>query len=153
KGLVLISVPLLFHLVFFAVLADMQHSSDIATASSLHSKEVLRQIQAVSRSLREAGDSLRGVFLTPAPEMLVDFDRSDKQVAQDVLELQNRVQDNPDQLAHAQAIATAAQEFLNWHNETVRLASNGQRRQAIIHGKDPISNRLLEELRQAVATF
>src|SRR5438128_2289301 len=68
KGLVLISVPLLFDAAFFGLLADMLQENTRATASAIHTKELLLQTAAVSRNLRELGTTFRSAVLTADPE-------------------------------------------------------------------------------------
>src|SRR5262249_27612065 len=137
----------------FGLLADMQRSNDQATASSLQSKEILRQAQVVSRSLREAGTAVRGSILTGDPDLAAAYGRAAQQVQHDILELQNRVSDNPEQFAQAQAVATAARELVTWHAENIRLARTGNRMQAVARARTSTTSRLQEELRQALTTF
>jgi CHASE3 domain sensor protein len=101
KGLVLISVPLLCQLVFAALLADMQYSNAEAARWSIHSKEVLQQTQVVLRNLTELGTGLRGFILAADADLGTAYEQAAKQLPGDILELQNRVRDNPEQLARA----------------------------------------------------
>jgi CHASE3 domain sensor protein len=153
KGLILVSVPLLFQLAFFGLLADMQHSNAQAVAWALHSKEVLQQTQVVWRNLHELGTGLRGFILAADPDLRKAYERAAKQLPQDILELKDRVSDNPGQAAQVEAIANTTREFMAWHAETVRLSADGQRNQAIARAKSPTSARLQEEIVQAVMTF
>jgi signal transduction histidine kinase/ActR/RegA family two-component response regulator len=153
KGLVLIAVPLLFQLAFVAVLADMQHGNAQATAASLHSKEVLRQTQAVARGLRDVGPSFRTALLTGDQDQTAAYQRAAQQIPQEILDLQNRISDNPEQVARAEAIATATKAFFAWHDENIRLAGAGERRRAIVRARSPISSRLQDDLRQALQSF
>ena len=153
KGLVLISVPLLFQLAFFGLLADMQHSNAQAVRWSIHSKEVLRQTQVVLRSLLEMGTGLRGFILAADPDLRAAYQRAAKQLPRDVLELQNSVSDNPVQTAQVQKIAKTIEEYMAWHAETVRLSGTGHRDRAIARAKSQTSGRLQNAIVEAMMTF
>ncbi|HEV3256508.1 MAG TPA: ATP-binding protein [Gemmataceae bacterium] len=153
KGLVLISVPLLFQLAFFGLLSDMQHSNAQAVRWSIHSKEVLRQTQVVLRSLLEMGTGLRGFILAADPDLHAAYQRAAQQLPRDVLELQNFVSDNQVQAAQVQGIANAIEGFMVWHAETVRLSGTGHRDRAIARAKSQTSSRLQTAIVKAMMTF
>src|SRR5881227_2012193 len=125
KGLVLISVPLLFNAAFFGLLADMQQDNARATASAIRTKELLRQTAAVARSLRELGTSVWSAILTADPELADAYERSAQQIPQDIRDLQNAVGDNAEQVAEVQALAAVVQKWLEGHAETIRMAREG----------------------------
>src|SRR5438105_5648763 len=146
KGLILISVPLLLHLGFFGVLADMQSSNRQAVAWSLHSKEVLEQTQVVLRTLLETGTSLRGYILSGDNELGAAYRRGAEQLPQDIVDLKRSVADNPGQVAQVHAIASATEKFLSWHAETVRQAAAGQREQAVARARSPEGDTLMRAI-------
>src|SRR5438132_10043592 len=93
KGLVLSSVPLLFDAAFFGLLADMLQENTRATASAIHTKELLLQTAAVSRNLRELGTTFRSAVLTADPELAEAYERSAQQIPNDIRDLQSAVAD------------------------------------------------------------
>jgi PAS domain S-box-containing protein len=153
KGLILISVPLLVQLGFVGALADVQGNNKQAVAWAIHSKEVLQQTQVVLRNLLEAGTGLRGYILSADPDLAAAYQRAAKQIPDDIHELQNKVTDNPDQTAHVAAIATATDNFLAWHAETVRLSASGEKEQAIARARSPTNQKLQSAIQDAVMTF
>ncbi|HEV3118888.1 MAG TPA: PAS domain S-box protein [Gemmataceae bacterium] len=153
KGLILISVPLLLHLGFFGVLADMQSSNRQAVAWSLHSKEVLEQTQVVLRTLLETGTGLRGYILSADAELGAAYRRGAEQLPQDIVNLKRSVADNPGQVAQVHAIASATEKFLSWHAETVRQSAAGQREQAVARARSPEADTLMRAIQDAVMTF
>src|SRR5262245_5295127 len=153
KGLVLISVPLLFQLAFFGLLADMHRSNARAVRWSIHSKEVLSQAQVVLRNLLELGTGLRGFILSSDSDLGAAYHRAAQQLPLDVRELKARVSDRPDQADQVQGIADTIDEYMGWHTETVRLAGAGQRDQAIARAKSPTNARLQSAIVEAVMAF
>jgi signal transduction histidine kinase len=153
KGLVLIAAPLLFQLIFFALLADMQRGNAQAVAWSIHSKEVLRQTQVVLRNLLELGTGLRGFILAADGDLGAAYERAARQLPLDIAELRNRVRDNPEQTAQVDSIAEATREYMAWHAETVRLSAAGQREQAIERAKSDTNSRLQNTIVKAMRAF
>jgi signal transduction histidine kinase/ActR/RegA family two-component response regulator len=153
KGLVLIAVPLLFQLGFFALLADMQSNNAQAARWAIHSKEVLTQTQVVLRNLLEMGTGMRGFILAADPDLGAAYERAARQLPLDIAELKRRVSDNPEQAEQVQAIADTTEEFMAWHAETLRLSAAGQKEQAIDRAKSANSSRVQDAIVQAVMTF
>jgi len=153
KGLVLISVPLLFQMSFFALLAEMQRDNARATASAIRAKEVLRQTGVVSRGLRDLGTSLRVAVLTPEPEFAESYAHSAQQLPLDIQELRKLVGDNSEQVAQVQALATAVEKWLASQAETLRLVREGQRRPALFRARQQVGGPHQEEVRRAVRSF
>jgi signal transduction histidine kinase len=153
KGLILIAVPLLFQLVFIALLADMQESNAQAVRWSIHSKEVLQQTQVLLRNLLEMGTGMRGFILAADADLKAAYDRGAEQVPRDVVELEHRVADNPAQVAQVQEIARTIRDFMDWHAETLRLSAAHQQDQAIARARSPESGRRQQAIVDAMVTF
>ncbi|HEV3445035.1 MAG TPA: ATP-binding protein [Gemmataceae bacterium] len=153
KGLILIAVPLLFQLAFFGLLADMQRSNARAVAWSMHSKEVLQQTQVVLRSLLELGTGLRGFILAADPDLGKAYERAAERLPQDVQALQTLVSDNENQTGRAREIATAIDEYMAWHAETVRLSAAGRKEPALARARSDTNARLQNVIVQAMMAF
>jgi signal transduction histidine kinase/ActR/RegA family two-component response regulator len=153
KGLVLISVPLLFQLAFFGLLADMQRDNDRATVSAMRSKDLLHQAAAVSRNLRELASSFRLALFTSDAESAESFRKTAQQIPQDIRDLQDAVRDNPEQVAQVQVFASLVDKWLVSHADTLRLAREGQRVQALFRVRSPAAIALNEEIRRAIWAF
>src|SRR5689334_20485616 len=115
KGLVLIAMPLLFQLGFFALLSDMQRGNEEAANWAIHTKEVLTQTQVVLRNLLEMGTGVRGFILAADPDLGAAYERAARQLPLDIAELKRRVSDNPEQAEQVQAIADTTEKFMAWH--------------------------------------
>lgn len=153
KGLVLIAVPLLFQLAFFALLSDMQRNNARAASWAIHSKEVLTQTQVVLRNLLEMGTGMRGFILAADADLGAAYDRAASQLPLDIAELKRRVGDNPQQAEQVQAIADTTKEFMAWHAETLRLSAEGKREEAIERAKSSHSGQVQDAIVQAIMTF
>ncbi len=153
KGLVLISAPLLFQLIYFALLADMQRGNAEAVKWSIHSKNVLAQTQVVLRNLVELGSGLRGFILASDAYLGDAYEKAAKQLPLDIAELRNRVQDRPEQAAQVDAIAYSTREYMAWHAETVRLSAAGNKEQAIKRAKSEDNAKLQKAIVEAMMTF
>src|SRR5438876_7096021 len=88
KGLILVSIPLLFQLAFIWLVADMQATSAEAQARSSHSKEVLTQTQVVLRSLLDAETGSHGFLLTEDPLFSAPYQQSVREIPSALPELQ-----------------------------------------------------------------
>jgi signal transduction histidine kinase/CHASE3 domain sensor protein len=153
KGLILVSLPLLFLLIFAWLVADLQWQTAQSQGRSSHSKEVLAQTQAVWRNFLDAETGIRGFLLSDEASFRLPYDQAVKEVPEALARLRALVGDNQDQLRQAGAIAAGADEFMTWQAETDRLARNGQREQAVARIKDGAGKRLMDNLREKIGAF
>src|SRR5437016_1010360 len=112
KGLILVSVPLLFQMAFIGLVAVMESVDADASQWSVHTKEVLAQAQIVLTRLVDAETGSRGFRLTRDPVFTETFDRASKEVPAALGQLENLVSDNPGQEARARQIAAQAEKLI-----------------------------------------
>ncbi len=153
KGLILVSVPLLFQLTLIGLIADLQWRNTDAEAWSLHSKEVLRQGQGVFTKLAIAETAERGFVVTEDPAFAASYENAARDAPGDLQRLQDLVRDNPGQELRAGRIAAKAQAFLAWHTGILDLARAGARDEAVARIKTLQGMAWMDELRGEVDGF
>jgi signal transduction histidine kinase/CHASE3 domain sensor protein len=153
KGLILVSVPLLFQLTLIGLFADLQWRNTDAEAWSLHSKDVLRQGQSVFTKLVSAETAERGFVVTEDPAFAASYDDDAREVPGDLQRLQDLVRDNPGQETRAGQFAAKAQAFLAWHTKILGLARAGARKEAVAQIKTLQGKSQMDGLRDAVDGF
>ena len=70
KGLILVSIPLLFQLVFLLLVARMQEENARAQQLAANSQEVITQVHTVLANLLTSESELRGGTCSPATPTL-----------------------------------------------------------------------------------
>ena len=153
KGLILVSVPMLFQLAFIGVLFWMQGQNAEAQRRAYHSQEVLTQAHAVLGSVVDAQTGMRGWVITDDPVFAEPYERAVRELPEQLALLQNLVQDNPEQKAQVGRIAAKAEESLRWNTELIQLMRAGRRDEAIVRAKTREGKRRMDELRQEMAAF
>ena len=131
KGMLLVSVPLIFQLVFIALVAEMQRTNNEAQAWFAHTKEVLGQSETVLKNLIEAEGSSRGFVITLNPAFRAQFDGARREVLASLQQLRLTVADNPPQQAAIDGILTKVETFLVWHVAQQQAAADGDMEDAI----------------------
>jgi CHASE3 domain sensor protein len=126
KGLILISIPLLFQLAFIWLVGNMQRNTAAAQASAIHSQEVLRESQAVLKSLLDAETGIRGFILTADPILSDPYIQASREVPLTTERLVNLVNDHPLREARARTIRDKALQLLAYHKETDALVRAGE---------------------------
>ncbi|HJT76050.1 MAG TPA: CHASE3 domain-containing protein [Gemmataceae bacterium] len=153
KGLLLVSIPLLFQLAFIGLLARVQGQNAEAERWANHSQEVLTQAHTVLGSMLDAETGVRGWVVTGDPVFAEPYERAVREVPASVTRLRELVQDNPAQKAGAGRISASADKTLAWHAAITRLLRVGQRDEATAREKTGEGKRLMDELRQEMAAF
>jgi signal transduction histidine kinase len=151
KGLILISVPLLYQLAFCWLVAEMQGRNAEAQGWASHSKEVLRQAQTVLRSLVDAETGIRGFAATGDPIFTEPYDRATQELPDALQQLQTLVGDNPNQQAHAQTIAAKAAQLMAKHAEAYGMIRSGAKDQAVQGTKE--GKRRMDDIRREIDGF
>src|SRR5207253_6032353 len=97
RGFLLFSVPLLFVLVFFWELVEIQRLNEQAQLWSLHSHEVTAQTEVILRGLSDAQTAVNGSLLTGNLEYVGAFTHTAAGVRDSIGQLQILLADNPAQ--------------------------------------------------------
>lgn len=105
KGLLLVSIPLVFELIFVATLVFLQQQAESAAARLYHSKEIIRRAEVVNRRIYDAGASFSVWGITRSPAFEKRFMKSIDEVPKEVAALKELVKNNPVQRANVAAFA------------------------------------------------
>src|SRR5258705_3777723 len=97
KGLVLVSIPLLFELVFILLVSSMQNEQRDAQQLAFHSKAVLNQAQVLQRNLLDAQIAWRGYLLTGDSAFKEPYLHAGREVPEAAATLKRLVSDDPAQ--------------------------------------------------------
>jgi PAS domain S-box-containing protein len=112
KGLVLISIPFLFVLLFVAMITRMKTESEEAQKWYLHTKEVIATAESLSRNLTNSQYVLRSYAMTGNSTIAAPYYRIARETPDTIRQLQSMVKDNPQQSARAAYLGDKATERL-----------------------------------------
>jgi signal transduction histidine kinase len=126
KGLILIAVPLLFQVLFLALLAKMRSDGVRAVDWTIHSKEVLSQAQLSRVQVLRAHGAIQGFILTHDPIFEAALQRAISQSLEDLDTLKGLVVDREDQTQAASKIRYAASNFLAFMEEGRAMVKVGR---------------------------
>ncbi len=155
KGLVLVSIPLLFQLVFIGILAYMQWMHTAAERGADHSREVRAQLRTVLQMMVDAETGLRGFNLYNDRSFLEPYQQAIQELPEELLRLKQLVRDDPAQAARAAEVETKALAILTWEADTERLIVKNQhsRKQALPVERGLEEKRRMDAFRREVAGF
>src|SRR6266851_2792147 len=153
KGLILVSVPLLFQLAFLGLVAEMQSSNAEAQEWYTRTKEVLSQAQTVLWCLVDGQNGIRGFILSGDPSFRRPYEAAARELPEALQQLQTFVGDNPGQLAKAGRVAAQASQLMSWYAEIDSLVRTGSSDQATARIKDGAGKRQLEAVRLEIDSF
>lgn len=97
KGLILVSVPLLFELIFLLTLTMLLRQAEIEVQRQIRSKAIISQANTLSKLFYDAGVAMGGYSITKSPLFSDRYDKIVRQIPQDLQELKSLVGDNPRQ--------------------------------------------------------
>jgi PAS domain S-box-containing protein len=153
KGLILVSVPLVFLFVFVVLLAQLSRTSQQAEASFTQSKEIITTVETISTDLFEAESSIRGYVITGDPEFAKSFERPTRELPKALRRLQSLVQDSPGQKTRTLELTAKAEEKLALQASIQQLVRDGNRDQAIERVKTAIGLQIMNDFRRAKEAF
>lgn len=153
KGLILISVPLLFVLIFVVFVSQAIRQSEQAQASYLHSKEVVAEIEYIFVDLVDAESSVRGYVITADPAFALSFQKARQEVPKAGERLQKLVDGDSSQRARAIELNAKAAERLSLLAHIEALVQAGMRDKAIEQVKTGEGLRLMNSVRRVREEF
>ena len=154
KGLILLAVPLLFQLIFFAVLLKMEWDQEEVANWAVHTKVVIAQTETAYRYILEAASYVRRQILEGRHAVQASpFKNSLDKITDEFNKLESQLHDNPSQRAMVEETATEAQRLEKWLAEVNRLTLDGRREEATDRLNDPAAQNLLESVRNKLNTF
>jgi signal transduction histidine kinase len=150
KGLILLAVPLLFQLTFFAVLLKMELDQVELERLAVHTKEVIAQTETSYRHLLEGVSHVRRLVIAAGSEearpSAEPHDAVEK-APDEFARLEQLVSDNPPQKARVEAAAEQAQRLRGWLRQVNDLIAAGRRDEAAALVRDPEGQQRLDSLR------
>jgi len=153
KGLILVSVPLVFVLLFVVFVTQMSRQSEQAQAAYLHSKEVISWTESIFNDLVDAEASIRGYVLTGDPAFAEPFQRVRQVLPKEIEKLQDLLKDDPTQQIRASKLSSKAVEKISFLTDTQELMRSGARDQAVERVKTAKGLQLMNEFRLAREDF
>ena len=153
KGMILVSVPLVFMFVFVILVTQMSRKSQQAQAWYVQSKDVIAETESVSADLLDAEASIRGYVITGDPAFRENFECARQAIPNAVGRMQTLVQGNPAQSARAIEFGARAEEKISFLAITEQLMDAGARDQAIERIRTGEGLRLMNDFRLAKANF
>ncbi|HEY9785026.1 MAG TPA: PAS domain S-box protein, partial [Candidatus Obscuribacterales bacterium] len=97
KGLILVSVPLVFELIFLLTLTMLLRQAEVEVQRQIRSKAIISQANTLSKLFYDAGVAMGGYSITKSPLFSDRYDKIVRQIPQDLNELKSLVGDNPRQ--------------------------------------------------------
>ncbi|MFP5264479.1 MAG: response regulator [Blastocatellia bacterium] len=153
KGLILISIPLIFVLAFVALVRQMKRTSERGQEWVLHSKDVIWKADVLLGSLVDAESSLRGYITTDDTEFEDSYRNACRKVQEVIPELKDLVQDNPQQETRASLLAASARRRLEELSAINRSLLEGARWRAIEEDKEAVGKRTMDDFRGVLSSF
>ncbi|MFN2452728.1 MAG: CHASE3 domain-containing protein [Pyrinomonadaceae bacterium] len=153
KGLILISIPLVFVLCFVVLVTQMKRSSEEAQAWSLHSKEVIATSRKLSESLVNAQSGIRGYVITGEPRYTEPYVRAVRELPEQITRLQTLVSDNPAQEATAARLKAEVEERMALLAEVQRFESEGNKDEAVARVKSGAGERSMDKFSREMSLF
>ncbi|NMG57197.1 chemotaxis protein [Geitlerinema sp. P-1104] len=120
-----------------------------------HTFEVKLELQNLEKHLVDAETGQRGFILTNNPQALTPYREAESLISEDLNQLKNSVQDDPEQLRRAEELEQLAQAKLSELAETIRLQQLGnqeQVRQMIVSGEgQDLMNQIRRQITEMIA--
>src|SRR5262249_9101006 len=148
KGMILVSVPLFFELLFLGVLATLLNQSELEAKRLDHSRSIIGHCNSLTHLLYDSGTTIARLTIT-AGRMFADrYESISTQMPEEFNALDELVKDDPkrrEQLAVSRNVANTLLDLLNEYKESL---NRGERLAAILRGKEMAQqvNTLLDEL-------
>jgi signal transduction histidine kinase len=152
KGLLLIAIPTLFELALLSGLVKAQANAEQAEQWALHSKDVLRQTNAILEPVLLETVRMRGAVLTDdrttaTPVSLwIDLDRN-------IDRLVDLVANNPTQVERAAQIRQSVQAYRQWSDRVQDLLRNGRHDDVLERFRNQANIDVIDRFRSQVAAF
>jgi signal transduction histidine kinase len=153
KGIILISIPLVFVLAFVFLVNQLKRSGEQAHALSAQSKEVIATAHALLGGLVAAQSDARSYVITEDAAYLESYQVAEREVRRDVQRLLALTRDNSGQKARAEEMAAKVAERLGLLAVTRDLMVEGRKDEAgeLIKGGE--GKRLMGELGAGLDSF
>ncbi len=129
KGWILMAIPLAAQAVFLGVLWVSREHQARTQGRAIHTSQVIAQSEQCHRLVVEALSHMRGFVLTGEPKLVDAYRRVRGQIPEKYGELRDLIEDNPEQVARADALVARATAFLRWIDENILLMQAGKEKE------------------------
>jgi PAS domain S-box-containing protein len=153
KGLILVSAPLVFLLIFVVVVTELTRKSEKAQERYLHSKEVVMEAESLLADLVDAEGSVRGYVLTGDPTFAEAYYHTARDLPKQADRLKTLVGDNPVQEARASELCARASEKMEFLRAAEQFMRVGARDKAVEKIKSGEGLRIMNEFRRSREDF
>ncbi len=151
--MLLLSLPLLFQILFIAVMIKMFGDSVAAEKWATHSKEVLALADRVLANAVEAQSDARGAVIVGTDTFRVKFEAASRGARAGLAELDEKVADNPSQQAKVGKVRERFDALEAWLTDQVGAALGGRMTEAQEHVRSLQGARLVQEVRSEMEEF
>jgi signal transduction histidine kinase/CheY-like chemotaxis protein len=153
KGLILISIPLVFVLAFVVLVNQLKRGSERTELLSSRSKEAIVRSHTLLSGLVDAQSGVRGYVLTEDASFLAPYEAAIRRIPEDANRLRELVDDSDEQEARAERLAALAAERMRMLAEINELVGRGGRGEAVARIKRGDGERLMGEFRREIESF
>jgi signal transduction histidine kinase len=150
KGLILITIPLLFVLGFVLLVNQQKRAGEQAEVLELKTKEVIMNLHTLFEDLVDIQSSVRGYVITEDPSYLDPYKQAVREIPGEIELLKTQISDDPQQLARLENLAVIAAERMAVAEELKNLVDNGKQAEAIAYVKSGIGKRVMDEFREGM---
>jgi signal transduction histidine kinase/CHASE3 domain sensor protein len=153
RTLLLVAVPTLMLVGLLVLFWQAEHRQTQAQRLSLHTKEVLEEVQQLETHLSDIQTGIRGYIIVREPAFLDAYRRARDELPRSLNRLQTLTSDNPEQRARAADFARRSDEVLSHYERVITEARItvlpvDQERDVVVRGKA-----LVDAFRLAVREF
>jgi len=123
KGMILILVPFLFHVLFIGFLAGVRRADRRAESWVNHTIDVRFKAQRLLEKLLQSETAITWTLLGGDRDYAAAYDKATTEIPQVVNDLKDLVSDNPRQTARVDILSARIDDFLRWRFGESRLSS------------------------------
>jgi signal transduction histidine kinase len=153
KGLLLIAVPLVFQLVFVALLMRVLSEAAEAEKWSLHTKDVISLTERTFGQLALMQGASRAYAISGAVVFAEDQELAVSAVRKQLAELERLVADNKPQQERVDVVRKAAERLVVWNQEQTNLVRDGKREEALDKVRRLVGRVRLDDTRKTIDAF
>jgi PAS domain S-box-containing protein len=155
KGIILVSVPLFFELLFLGVLAILLHQAEVDAARAEHSASVVRHVDRIVDLLWSTGFALTGLAISGGQEFAGNYHEIVTEIPAQFKMLDELVQDEPARRAELDHAANVANTLLDMLEEYRKSIVREGRISAIVRAKEmaPQLKSMADEMKSSLKEF
>ncbi len=147
KGLILVSIPLIFQIIFIAILSYSVERAEDAARKAEISRSIVYEIEAIDKLFYEAGLSLVIYKLTNVQDRLKRYDELCYQIAKGSSAVGNLIKNQPGQKHSFEQLQASVDDGLKiFHNAKEGIDSGQMSEEEVLKQTILLSNRLQSTL-------